>query len=108
MGHKEGYLMVFNYTLATNVTSLPGLGTYMNSVTNDVFGLTILGSIFLVSFISLAKTKEEINNTFMVSSWLTFTASLLTLAMGWTSVILTIIFMLAVAVTTFMSFRDDK
>lgn len=99
--------MVFNYTTATDITSLTGLGTYLNSVTSDVFGLALLMSVFVIFFISLTK-KHTTKTCFGVASWVTLIVSFFTFAMGWTNIIYTILFMIAVGASLFMMYGDDK
>ena len=60
------------YVLATNVTDMVDMFSWMNALTTDapgLFGLLVLISIFIVTFILNA--NREIEVSFAISSWMT-------------------------------------
>jgi hypothetical protein len=69
------------YDLPTNITTYTGIGTYLNSISNDMFGLLLIFSIFIISFMSLRNYHLTIN--LMVTSWMSLIASLFMWTMGW-------------------------
>lgn len=61
-----------NYThpMPENVTSVPELLTYINSSTNDLFGVMILLMIWAIMFAGF-KTKYRLEESFAGASYLT-------------------------------------
>lgn len=98
--------MVFNYTLPTNVTSFSDIGVYLNDISTGYFGFLLIAALFFICVISFSNWNMRTN--LLTSSWIGFLASLLLWLMGWSSFVLVIVFMIAVASIILLMKGEEK
>lgn len=88
----------WTHSLPENVTRVEDMLTYANTVTDDLFGMTMIMVTFVVFFLSL-KTKWRTEEAFGVSSFVTAIMSYFFLLMGlipeWIALLTTFMVVLA-------------
>lgn len=65
------------YPTPTNLTTIPLLLDYANTVTDGYFGMTMMVSLYLVVFIHMKLRGEHTPDCFLVAGWITLVLSII-------------------------------
>lgn len=98
-------MMVFNYSLPTNITGYADYGIYINSVTDGWFGLVMAVVLFLITFMSVRNMPFK--KSLIVSCWVAGIGAMLMWLMGWTNFVVMLLFLIGGALLLIPGGRDE-
>jgi len=91
-----------------NITNYTGMVTYANEVTNNFFGASIPWIVFIVGVITLNAYGYKTEQSVLTSSFLAWVLSILMRILGWCPDMVTVMFAIMIAVTTFFMYYKDR